>query len=129
MKYIEVVAALIIKDNKVFCAQRKDFGEVAKLWEFPGGKIEEGESHKEALVREIEEEFKTKIIVKEFVMSVKHQYKTFFLTMHAYRAEIVYGSLLLTEHLASKWASKEELDFIEWAPADIPIVKKIKGYL
>lgn len=129
MKQIEVVAAVIIKNEKVFCAQRKDFGEVAKLWEFPGGKIKPNETHKEALIREFYEEFKTHIKVTDFLITVKHQYNTFFLTMHAYKCEIISGPLTLVEHIASEWVSKKDLDFIQWAPADIPIVKKLKELL
>jgi len=126
MKKIEVVAAVLInKENKIFCAQRKDAGELALKWEFPGGKIEPGESHKEALTREIEEELSTKITLTKFIMTIKHQYKTFHLTMHAYYCKVINGNLTLNEHKNSKWVAKEDLLQLDLAAADIPIVKKI----
>ena len=123
MKYIEVVAAVIINHrNQIFCARRKDQGELALKWEFPGGKIEQHESYEEALVREIKEEFSTTIKVKDFIMTVKHQYRGFHLTMHAFYAEVIEGSLTLNEHTDSKWLSKNELYDLDWAEADLPIV-------
>jgi 8-oxo-dGTP diphosphatase len=123
MKNIEVVAAILINsDNEIFCARRKDEGELALKWEFPGGKIELGESHQEALIREIKEELSTDIKVNDFIMTVKHQYKGFHLTMHAYFAEVVTGNLILNEHTGFKWLRKEELYSLDWAAADLPIV-------
>ncbi|MDY0278474.1 MAG: (deoxy)nucleoside triphosphate pyrophosphohydrolase [Acholeplasma sp.] len=123
MKNIEVVAAIFINsDNEIFCARRKDEGELALKWEFPGGKIEPGESHQEALIREIKEELSTDIKVNDFIMTVKHQYKGFHLTMHAYFAEVVNGDLVLNEHTGFKWLKKEELHTLDWAAADLPIV-------
>ena len=130
MKTIHVVAAVIIKDHKVFCCQRADKGPLAKKWEFPGGKIEDGEKHEDALVREIKEELKTEIKLNEFLMQVDHQYPTFRLIMDAYLCEIVSGDLTLCEHLDSKWLSEDKLDQPDWAEADIPIIEKLKeGYL
>ena len=129
MKHVEVVAAVIIKNRQVFCAQRKNFGEAAKKWEFPGGKIEEGETPQEALAREIFEELDTQIEIGEFITTVNHQYNTFSITMHAYQATVLTGDLKLSEHLDSRWLCKEELDSLDWAAADIPIVKKIAGIL
>ena len=127
MKYIEVVAA-VFKDenNNIFCARRKDEGELALKWEFPGGKIEENENHVEALIREIDEELNTEIIVKDYIMTVNHQYNFFHLTMHAYNVDIVKGHLRLNEHTDSKWLKKDDLMELDWAAADIPIVKKLK---
>lgn len=123
MKNIEVVAAIFInKNNEIFCARRKDEGELALKWEFPGGKIEQGESHQEALIREIQEELSTEIKVKDFIMTVKHQYNNFHLTMHAYFAEVVNGDLILNEHTGFRWLKKEELHSLDWAAADLPIV-------
>jgi len=123
MKNIEVVAAIIINDkNEIFCARRKNEGELALKWEFPGGKTENGESNQEALIREIREELSTEVRVKDFLMTVKHQYKTFHLTMHAYYAEVIMGDLILNEHTGYRWLKKEELHSLDWAPADLPIV-------
>ena len=129
MKHFEVVASVFIKDNRVFCAQRKDAGETAKKWEFPGGKIEAGETHQQALVREISEELSTKISVGNFITTVNHQYNTFAITMHAYQCTILEGTLTLSEHLDSRWLSQEELDHVDWAPADLPIVKRVRELL
>ncbi len=129
MKHFEVVASVLIKDNRVFCAQRKDSGETAKKWEFPGGKIELGETHQEALEREIFEELSTKISVGNFITTVTHQYNTFAITMHAYLCEILEGNLILSEHLDSRWLTREELTSVDWAPADLPIVERVREIL
>ncbi len=126
MKKIEVVAAVIVNEkNEIFCARRKNEGPLALKWEFPGGKIEKGESLTEALVREIEEEFSTKIKVNDFIMTVKHQYETFHITMHAFFATVINGDLVLNEHTDFKWLKNEELFSLDWAEADIPIVKAL----
>lgn len=129
MKHFEVVASVFIKENRVFCAQRKDAGETAKKWEFPGGKIETGETHQQALVREIGEELSTTIAVGSFVTTVNHQYNTFAITMHAYQCSILEGNLTLSEHLDSRWLSRDELETVDWAPADIPIVERVRELL
>lgn len=124
MKYVEVVAAVFQnEEGHFYCARRKDEGPLALKWEFPGGKIEAGETHQEALIREIKEELNTDIKLNDFIMTVKHQYKNFHLTMHAYYATIINGSLTQNEHTGAKWLSKAELDQLDWAEADIPIVK------
>jgi len=127
-KNIEVVAAIFKKNDRYFCAQRKDQGELAKKWEFPGGKIEVGETHTEALVREIKEELNTDIIVNEFLMTVHHEYYGFILTMHCYMCEISKGTLTISEHLDSKWLTIEEMGKMDFALADIPIISKLKSY-
>lgn len=129
MKQIEVVASVLIQDNRVFCAQRKDVGETAKKWEFPGGKIEAGETHQQALEREISEELSAKIAVGKFITTIHHQYNTFAITMHAYQCSILEGKLTLSEHLDYRWLSRNELMSVDWAPADVPIVKKVEELL
>ena len=126
-KNIEVVAAIFRKQDKYFCAQRKDQGELAKKWEFPGGKIEPGETHAEALVREIKEELNTDIFVKDFLMTVHHEYNGFILTMHSYMCEIVNGTLEISEHLDSKWENIEKMKKMDFAMADIPIINELES--
>lgn len=125
MKTIEVVAAIIINDNKIYCAKRANKGEVALKWEFPGGKIEKGENPKDALVREIQEELNATIKVNDYFMSVEHQYDSFFIKMHSYLCSIEKGTLTLSEHVEDKWLHMDKLSTLDWAPADIPIVNKL----
>jgi 8-oxo-dGTP diphosphatase len=126
MKTVEVVAAIIIKDNKILCTQRADDGRFLSLkWEFPGGKIEKGESHQEALKREIQEELNLDIDVNEFYTSVDHIYPFFRLIMHAYLCKMNEEGFSLEEHNNFKWLSTDELDQLNWADADIPIVTKL----
>jgi len=129
MKHIEVAAAVIIQDNKVFAAQRGDGGEMARKWEFPGGKLEQAERGEDAIVREIFEELGTEITVRSHLISVEHQYKSFSLTLHGYLCDIVEGPLVLTEHLDFKWLDKDQLYSVPWAEADLPIVKAISALL
>ena len=125
MKRIEVVAAVIQKENKIFCAQRNLSKSMGGKWEFPGGKIEVGETNEEALVREIKEELDSDIIVEKYMMTIEHEYPTFHITMHAYLCTLVKGELTLKEHNDSVWLSKEELLKLDWADADKPIVNII----
>lgn len=129
MKHIEVAAAVLIEDNAVFAAQRSNRGPLAKRWEFPGGKLEIGEDGRSAIVREIEEELNTRIEVVRFLTTVEHQYPTFFLTMHAYLCRRLDGQLELSEHIASAWLGKTDLYGLDWAEADIPIVREVEKLL
>lgn len=125
MKAVEVVAAVLKNEDYVFCAQRKDEGPLAKKWEFPGGKIEHGETCIQALERELREELNLEVKVGDFIVTVKHQYPTFFIIMHAYLCHINTWRIDLNEHLDSKWLKPGELFQLDWAEADIPIVKLI----
>ncbi len=124
MKTINVVAAVIRKDNKIFATQR-GYGDFKGGWEFPGGKVEEGETPQQALVREIQEELDTVIQVGELIDTVEYDYPNFHLSMKCYWCEIVTGTLELKEHDAAKWLDKEHLRSVEWLPADLGLVEKI----
>ena len=127
MKHIEVVAAIIKKNNRILCTQRGDDGRFLALkWEFPGGKIEAGESHQEALKREIFEELKLNIAVNDYLMTVEHQYPFFHLTMHAYYCTTMDDSIVLEEHHQYQWLLPSELTSLDWAEADLPIVNRLK---
>lgn len=123
-KHIEVVAAVMVRDGKYFATQR-GYGEFKDYWEFPGGKVEPGESREEALVREIREELDTDIRVDAFLTTVNCEYPSFHLTMHCYRCSVVSGSLVLKEHKSAAWLRLEELDSVAWLPADVEVVKEI----
>ena len=124
---IQVVAAAIFQNDKVLSVQRaahrKEY--VSLKWEFPGGKVEVGESREEALVREIREELSVDIQVSEFLMTVEHTYPDFHLTMHVFKCVLDHGEITLNEHVALKWLSIDELDQLDWAAADIPVVKSL----
>ena len=129
MKTIEVVAAVIFREGKVLCVQRPQNSKeyISSKWEFPGGKVEHGEDGIQALKREIFEELHIEIQNIEFLMTVEHTYPDFHLVMHAYTCEISLGEPVLTEHVDLKWLSVEELDQLDWAAADIPIVKFLQA--
>lgn len=133
MKTIRVVAAVIKAENEkgepIIFATRRGYGDFKGGWEFPGGKIEEGESPQEALVREIKEELETEISVGELIDTIEYDYQTFHLSMDCFWAEIVSGNLVLTEHEAAKWLTKDELDSVEWLPADITLIGKMQSEL
>ena len=128
MKTINVVAAIIIKDNKIFATQR-GYGEFKDGWEFPGGKVEQGEAPENAIVREIKEELDTVIEVIEYFDTVEYDYPNFHLSMKCYICTVVSGKLELLEHEAAKWLDKESLDTVDWLPADLGLVDKLKDYL
>ena len=122
MKSIEVVAAIIRKGEKVFATQR-GYGEWKDWWEFPGGKLEQGESPEEALCREIREELSAEISVERFVCTVEYDYPKFHLTMHCYLCSLQTEALHLNEHEAARWLTSEEMDSVEWLPADREVLK------
>ena len=126
MKHIEVVAAIIRKRDKIFATQR-GYGEWKDWWEFPGGKMEAGETPEEALKREIREELSTEISVDEFLYTVDYDYPQFHLTMHCYLCSLMTDSLHLNEHEAAKWLTKDELDGVKWLPEDVEVVEVIKS--
>ena len=128
MKTIRVVAAIIIENGKVFATQR-GYGEFKGGWEFPGGKIEEAETPEEALVREIKEELETEIQVVELLDTVEYDYPNFHLSMDCFISRIKSGDLVLKEHEAAKWLTKETLDSVDWLPADQGLIEKIENYL
>jgi 8-oxo-dGTP diphosphatase len=129
MKRIEVVAAVIINNDKVLCLQRGEnrLEYISKKYEFPGGKIEIGETKEQALSREILEELKLDIEIQEPFLTVAHQYPDFHLTMHSFICSCVNPQITLTEHVDFKWLNKMELEKLDWAEADVPIVKKLIG--
>ena len=128
MKTIEVVAAIIIKDGKVFATQR-GYGQWQGWWEFPGGKIESGECPQEALVREIREELDAEIEVKELLETVEWDYPDFHLTMHCFICSLLSESLHLNEHEAATWLTKETLHSVKWLPADEVLLDRISVLL
>lgn len=125
LKRIEVVAAIIEHEGKIFATQR-GYGEWKDWWEFPGGKIEPGESREEALVREIREELATEIKVGELLTTVEYDYPKFHLTMHCFLCSVVSGELSLLEHEDARWLSRDELDSVKWLPADEGIIELLK---
>ena len=128
MKTVRVVAAIIRDENRIFATQR-GYGEFKGGWEFPGGKIEEGETSQDALIREIKEELDTVIEVGELVDTVEYDYPNFHLSMDCFMCSVVEGDLVLKEHEDARWLTKETLNSVDWLPADLDLIKKIEEIL
>ena len=128
MKQIVVVAAIIRKGDKIFATQR-GYGDWKDWWEFPGGKIEEGESPEEALKREISEELSAEIDVERFMTTVEYDYPEFHLTMHCYLCSLTSDSLHLNEHEAARWLSANQLDSVRWLPADKGLLPELRSLI
>ena len=127
MKTVKVVAAIITKDNKIFATQR-GYGDFKDGWEFPGGKVEPGESPEEAIVREIKEELGADVKVTSLLTTVEHDYPTFHLSMDCFWAELVDGTeMTLLEHEAAKWLTLDQINSVDWLPADVKVVETIKN--
>ena len=130
MKTVKVVAAVITASNengeKMIFATQRGYGEFKDGWEFPGGKVEPGETPQAALKREIMEELETEIEVGDLIEIIEYDYPTFHLSMDCFWAEIVKGDLVLREHEAAKWLTKEQLGSVDWLPADLGLVEKIR---
>ena len=130
MKTIKIVAAIICDDikekNKIFATAR-GYGDLKGGWEFPGGKVEAGETPQEALKREIMEELDTEISVGELIDTIEYDYPTFHLSMDCFWAEVVAGNLELKEAEAAKWLTKDQLDSVAWLPADVTLIDKIRS--
>lgn len=128
MKTIRVVAAIIIDNKKVFATQR-GYGEFKDGWEFPGGKIEPGESPEDAIVREIKEELDVEVEVIELLDTVEYDYPKFHLSMDCFICKVKSGDLVLKEHEAAAWLTKNILYSVDWLPADRGLIGKIEAYL
>lgn len=128
MKQIEVVAAIIHDTNGRIFATQRGYGDFKDGWEFPGGKMEPGESPEEALRREIWEELETRIVVERLVQTVEWDYPSFHLTMHCFWCHIESGHLLLKEHEAARWLSLSDIESVDWLPADREVVKRLRSF-
>ena len=126
MKQIQVVAAIIHDDQGRIFATQRGYGDYKDWWEFPGGKMEAGETPEKALKREIWEELETSIVVERLVDTVEWDYPQFHLTMHCYLCHVESGHLELKEHEAAKWLDRDELESVNWLPADRDLVGKLK---
>ena len=127
MKSIHVVAAIIIDGDRIFATQR-GYGDWKDYWEFPGGKIEPGETPEEALHREILEELDTEIAIREKITTIEYDYPEFHLSMDCFLAEVTKGELVLKEHEAACWLKKTDLDRVTWLPADQTLIDLLKRY-
>ncbi|WP_412678900.1 (deoxy)nucleoside triphosphate pyrophosphohydrolase [Brevibacillus nitrificans] len=127
MKQIDVVGAVIVKeDNKILCALRSQEMSLPGYWEFPGGKIEQGEDPREALIREIKEELSCEVAVGELIEDIIHDYENISVHLITYLATIIHGEPKASEHERLEWVAVNDLERLDWAPADIPTVHKIK---
>lgn len=126
MKTIDVVAAIIVKGNEVLATQR-GYGEFEGGWEFPGGKVESGETPEQAIVREIKEELNAEIGVNEFLVQVEHDYPTFHLSMKCYLCSLLDPSFQLLEHHAAKWLDMKHIESVNWLPADVKVVDALEA--
>lgn len=128
-KHINVVGAVIVDEGKILCAQRGDAGSLPNMWEFPGGKIEPGETPEQALGREITEELECQIVVGEHVDTTTHEYDFGVVTLTTFFCKLIAGPPKLTEHAALEWLVPADLSSLNWAPADIPAIVKIQHKL
>lgn len=128
-KRIEVVGAVLAEDGRVFAAKRGPGKSMAGYWEFPGGKIEPGETPQAALARELREELGIDVIVGPFLVSATHDLGTSVIELSTYMCQISSGNLTLTEHIQSRWITRSELNMLDWAPADLPTVELLKERL
>ena len=128
MKTIEVVAAVIVRDGRVFATQR-GYGDFKDMWEFPGGKMEPGENREDALKREIREELAADISVDSFIDTVEYDYPKFHLILHCFLCSLKTKKVHLLEHESSRWLSADELDSVDWLPADLSLIEKLKSLI
>lgn len=128
VKVVEVAAAIIQKEDKIF-ATRRGYGKFKGMWEFPGGKVEPGETPEEAVVREIREELETEILVGRCFEEVDYDYPDFHLHMKCYLCTVKSGDLKLLEHSEARWLTREALDSVEWLPADVGVIERLKGII
>lgn len=130
MRHVEVAAAVCVRDGKVFAAQRGERGELAFHWEFPGGKLEAGESAEQALIREIKEELDADVSILKPIDIVEHQYQTFSITLHGFLCSLAPGNeFTISEHIDSRWIAAGDLFSVEWSAADIPFVRWVEVYI
>ena len=128
MKTIEVVAAVILRDGRVFATQR-GYGDFKDMWEFPGGKMEPGENREDALKREIREELAADISVDSFIDTIEYDYPKFHLILHCFLCSLKTKEVHLLEHESSRWLSADELDSVDWLPADLSLISKLKDLI
>ncbi len=127
---VEVVAAICVRNGRVFAAQRGGRGELAYRWEFPGGKLEEGESPEQALSREIEEELRTGITILQPIMVVQHRYRTFSIRLQGFLCSLSpEQEFVISEHVDCRWLSSDQLSSVDWSDADLPFVEWVSEYL